>query len=128
MKLQKQILAGVLFLAFAAAAFAAPATFDAAATAAVAESSPSDVFGVSVIPPHGDCAKAQAASADTSGVSDPWSTCGNCGPDICDGRPVGAICGGLGDNGRIMNCQDYLGMLCPIQDGIRCRCSSEDLP
>ena len=129
MKLQQQILAGVLFLASCASvAFAAPATFDAAdqPVAAATDSRPTDVFGVSVIAQKGDCAKVQAASADPSGFSDPESTCGACSPAICVGRLVDAFCGI--DGGRIMNCQNYLGMLCPAQDGVRCRCSADPLP
>ena len=129
MKVRQHLLICALFLAVGATtAGAAPVNNEKAAPARekvpLAEAPATDVFGVSVIASAGGCGL--AAAKVTAQAGDPWSVCGSCSVDICDGAAVNSICGFSG--GQYLRCQDWLGSLCPRQDGARCRCSNAPIP
>lgn len=127
MKVQQSVVLCLLFLllgaGFAAAAPTAEPAAPANAEANALDLRPSDFFGISVLSAAGDCGKAVGGTAV---ASDPWSVCGSCSQSPCAGASVGSLCGYAA--GQPKYCQDWLGSLCPRQDGARCRCSNDPIP
>ena len=132
MKVQKLAFASLLFLLLGAGlAGAAPQTAPAVASDenALADLAPADVFGVSVLNVGGDCAKAVKADKGDKAVegTNPWSVCGTCSQAPCNnGAPINNVCGFA--NGKFKRCVNWLGDLCPAEDGAACRCTSDPLP
>lgn len=122
MKLQKSILASILFLLLGAGLAAAAPEISAPAAPTGEIAAPADVFGASVLSSSQDCAASDLPR--TNGLDS--GTCGSCSPAICQGKPVDNYCGF--SEGKIKVCQDYLGTTCPADGGARCRCSSDPLP
>ncbi len=125
MKVQQSVVACLLFLLLGAGLAAAAPTAEppAAEPAAAVELRPADLFGVSVLSAAGDCGKAVGVTAV---AGDPWSVCGSCSQSPCAGASVWSVCGYAA--GQFKYCQDWLGSLCPREDGARCRCSSDPIP
>lgn len=123
MKIPKSILASALllaFTAFGATAAPLPAADPAESLPATAEKA-SDVFGASFLG-QGNC---DVAAQNEDSSLDP-SMCGACSALACRGVGVGYACGIGG--GYVKYCQDSWGLICAVDGGTRCQCTSGIVP
>ncbi len=122
MKLSKSILASVFLLAFTAfGAAAAPEPPSVPAEKAALAEAPSDLFGASLLG-QGNC---DVAAQNEDSSLDP-SMCGACSALACRGVGVGYACGIGG--GYVKYCQDSWGLICAVDGGTRCQCTSGIVP